>query len=497
MKKYFTRSFLATFIVSLALSASVFIPTVRAQAQTTSMCQLVDMLIIIGVIPAEKIDAARAAMGCANYFNVRSGDQLGLLEQVLRGPATYHVANWDCKTSGTRLPTWEEAVNRDVNPGDYLSEYGNIDSERLWTQTECFQGYGTSWKGIPNSVATGRDLTSNYVENNCTPTNHKHYYQCVANDATEIEPVVPTRPFITILSPNGGENYFIGNKLSIKINTNISEKTASGITVQLYKKTNDSFGKMYVRDIVKNRYQGFPYDWIIPADLSTGDYYIYAAAENLVGTSGEVIDFSDGYFTINNSVTINEPPTIVNTYTLTIPAQLNGSISLNPDKSNYNSGESVIITATPSSGYKFINWRGGLSGSENPKTTVMEGDKTVTASFGQIDNKLTIVAENGRVIKDPDKSIYNYGDTLTLTAIPDQGFTFSKWTVRNTSGNVVEYISGPTNTNPTITVKMYGDREMIANFLPSTSSALDSSSGSYASVVVGWDTVVKLIEALK
>ncbi|MEM7655695.1 MAG: hypothetical protein AAF399_06160 [Bacteroidota bacterium] len=69
-----------------------------------------------------------------------------------------------------------------------------------------------------------------------------------------------------------------------------------------------------------------------------------------------------------------------NTYSLTINAS-NGSVSKSPNKSTYNPGETVSLTANPNSGYQFDNWSGALSGSQNPKTLTMNGNKTVTANF--------------------------------------------------------------------------------------------------------------------
>jgi uncharacterized repeat protein (TIGR02543 family) len=41
----------------------------------------------------------------------------------------------------------------------------------------------------------------------------------------------------------------------------------------------------------------------------------------------------------------------------------------------------VQITATPNSGYAFTGWSGDLTGTENPKTVTMSGNRTVTANF--------------------------------------------------------------------------------------------------------------------
>ena len=80
----------------------------------------------------------------------------------------------------------------------------------------------------------------------------------------------------------------------------------------------------------------------------------------------------------NKSVTANFVP--VPTCTLTTSAT-NGSITLNPPGGIYNTGTVVTVTATPSNGYMFGSWSGDLTGSTNPATITMNGNKSVMANF--------------------------------------------------------------------------------------------------------------------
>jgi len=58
-----------------------------------------------------------------------------------------------------------------------------------------------------------------------------------------------------------------------------------------------------------------------------------------------------------------------------------GSVSANPDKSAYDIGEQVTLTARPVAGYAFAGWSGDAAGAGNPLTITMDGQKTVTATF--------------------------------------------------------------------------------------------------------------------
>ena len=62
-----------------------------------------------------------------------------------------------------------------------------------------------------------------------------------------------------------------------------------------------------------------------------------------------------------------------------------GTISRSPDQLSYSAGTPVTLTANAASGYSFTGWSGDATGTANPITVTMNGNKTVTASFAAID----------------------------------------------------------------------------------------------------------------
>lgn len=70
----------------------------------------------------------------------------------------------------------------------------------------------------------------------------------------------------------------------------------------------------------------------------------------------------------------------VSAYTLNVTA-VNGTVVKNPDNATYNNGDNVELTATPNSGYEFLNWTGDATGTNNPLTVLMDGNKNITANF--------------------------------------------------------------------------------------------------------------------
>ncbi|MBN1996611.1 DUF4832 domain-containing protein [candidate division KSB1 bacterium] len=138
-------------------------------------------------------------------------------------------------------------------------------------------------------------------------------------------------------------------------------------------------------------------------------------------------------------------------FTLTTNAP-NGSIS--PSGGTYLPGTVVTLTATGNLGYVFNSWGGDLSGSENPTTITMDADKRVTAIFDSVPvYELLTNATNGSIDLDPAGGIYEEGTQVTLTAIPEFGYTFSSW-----SGD----LSGTENP---VVITMDADKNVTANFV--------------------------------
>lgn len=82
----------------------------------------------------------------------------------------------------------------------------------------------------------------------------------------------------------------------------------------------------------------------------------------------------------NTNLVANFRAIVTGGFTLNVVAQ-NGTVLRNPDKTSYNNGDSVILTATPNSGYNFTSWSGDATGNNSPVTVIMNSDKNITANF--------------------------------------------------------------------------------------------------------------------
>jgi len=155
-------------------------------------------------------------------------------------------------------------------------------------------------------------------------------------------------------------------------------------------------------------------------------------------------------------ITVSNGSVTLRNFTLTISLDGSGSVSKSPNKSSYAYGTVVQLTATADPGWAFSSWSGNLSGSSNPASITMNGNKSVTAHFTQNQYTLTVTINgSGSVTKSPDQTSYTYGQVVTLTAVPNTGWSFNSW-----SGD----LSG--NQNPK-TITMNGNKAVTANFMDS------------------------------
>jgi uncharacterized repeat protein (TIGR02543 family) len=140
--------------------------------------------------------------------------------------------------------------------------------------------------------------------------------------------------------------------------------------------------------------------------------------------------------------------------TLMVNTVGNGSVDVDPVKSNYDCDDVVTLEADPDPGWSFDAWSGDLTGADNPDTITMDGPKTVTATFTLDEYTLTIdIVGQGTVDKDPDQATYHYNDVVTLTATPELTWSFDGW-----SGD----LSGSDNPD---TIDIDGDKGVTATFV--------------------------------
>ena len=144
----------------------------------------------------------------------------------------------------------------------------------------------------------------------------------------------------------------------------------------------------------------------------------------------------------STTVTMNSDKAVVanfvkKKYALTLNVEGEGSVTEKVIKAgvatDYNSGTIVELTAVPGGEWLFVEWKGDLTGSENPKQITIDKAKTVTAVFVKKQYPLTIEIEGEgsvteKVIKAGVATDYNSGTIVELTAVPTGDWEFVEWT---------------------------------------------------------------------
>ena len=127
-------------------------------------------------------------------------------------------------------------------------------------------------------------------------------------------------------------------------------------------------------------------------------------------------------------------------YALTTTVEGEGTVTEKVIKAgaatDYNSGTIVELTAVPSGEWLFVEWKGDVTGLENPTQITIDKAKSVTAVFVKKQYPLTLVIEGEgtvteKIIKSGLATDYNSGTIIELTAVPEDGCEFRDWYIHN------------------------------------------------------------------
>ncbi len=167
--------------------------------------------------------------------------------------------------------------------------------------------------------------------------------------------------------------------------------------------------------------------------VSTSATYTFTATSNRT----LVANFTANSYTIAASVTPANSGTLIGAGT-------------------YTYGQTVTLTATSATGYTFTNWteNGTLVSTSAIYTFTATSNRTIVANFTA--NSYTIAASvtpaNSGTLT--GAGTYTYGQSVTLTATPATGYTFTKWTENGTQ----------VSTSASYTFTATANRTLVANF---------------------------------
>lgn len=132
---------------------------------------------------------------------------------------------------------------------------------------------------------------------------------------------------------------------------------------------------------------------------------------------------------------------------------------------SFNGGSTVIVTATPNSGYTFVNWtqNGNVVSTSSSYQFALVSNRTLVANFKALgSSQYAVILSSSPVIGGTTNGsgAYNAGSSVTVTATPNTGYVFVNWT---NNGAIA-------STSPSYTFPLTSTTSLVANFALNTIS---------------------------
>lgn len=139
-------------------------------------------------------------------------------------------------------------------------------------------------------------------------------------------------------------------------------------------------------------------------------------------------------------------------FTLNYAAGPNGSLSGNTSQTVNGGSDGSAVTAIPDTDFGFAGWSDGRT--DNPRTDTAVGeDISVTATFASAVSLTYQAGPNGTIAGVSDQIIGSGGTGSAVTAVPDDGFGFARWSDDRTD-------------NPRVDTGVTSDLIVTAEFVP-------------------------------
>ena len=149
-------------------------------------------------------------------------------------------------------------------------------------------------------------------------------------------------------------------------------------------------------------------------------------------------DTDDDSFTgMTNHVTLNSETTVSVTFVRSsyelVTRVSGGQGTLNPPQGTFYRDTVVDLIATPQAGYQVKSWSGTDNDSvtATTNTVTMDADQTVNVVFelaptNKLSLDVAVIGGHGEV--NPVRGLYDPGERVVLTALPDPGYAIKQWT---------------------------------------------------------------------
>ena len=137
------------------------------------------------------------------------------------------------------------------------------------------------------------------------------------------------------------------------------------------------------------------------------------------------------------TITIDEPKditaTFLRTFVFTPIVQPDGAGEINPEAGRYIRDTTFDVTAEPNRGWRFTGWQGDFTGTTNPFSLTMNGNKTVVANFERMEFTLDVSVEGNGIFTTSllsgteTAAGFLFGSEIELQAFPEENWRFIGW----------------------------------------------------------------------
>jgi len=145
---------------------------------------------------------------------------------------------------------------------------------------------------------------------------------------------------------------------------------------------------------------------------------------------------------------------------------------VNQVSGTYYDGDQVTIIATPKEHAKFTGWSDGVA--QATRVITVSKDTTITAQFEQKRVTVAISAGVGGSVNTEVNGTYDYGENITITATPNPGYNFVRWSDGET--NSVRYIK---LTEDLTLTAIFAQQTYLVTFLNADGSLIEANSYLY------------------
>ncbi len=230
---------------------------------------------------------------------------------------------------------------------------------------------------------------------------------------------------------------------------------------------------------------------VLGGTTSGGGLYTYGATATVTATPAtgyQFVNWTQAGSAVSTSVSYSFPVsanrTLVANFSLisytisTTSSPTAGGSTSGGGTLNY--GTSATVTATPATGYQFVNWTEGGSpvSISTSYTFTVNANRSLLANFSLINYTVSTSSSPSAGGTTSGAGTYSYGTSATVAASPATGYLFANWTE---SGTVV-------STNVSYTFTVTGNRSIVANYNLITFTVTTASTPSAGGTTAGGGT---------